>query len=207
MKSTDNKQCLVAPLLTLGLVIVFLFVPVIPVSSGTTLEALDVDFPDPCRAPFTKDVSECYYCHTPSTGHNSTTLQMQPLMENTKEYREIVSFDLNGKIGAMVPIGAVNAGDPLIQIVKIRGQAFQYQYGYTFNKGPFVLMESIWLPGTMNHVFFEQHGGGILPSLDEPGKYIFSIDLLYKNDPSLAGVSGWQRVLLFWEVDVKDNAG
>lgn len=196
-----------AIILTMVLALVFLLVLCMPASADTTLEMFDVDFPDECDSPFTNSAVECSNCHFPDNGDGSATLLLQPYMENPKDYRTIVSLDEDSKITVVVPAKAIGTGEPLSQTVSISGQGVQYQYGYTRNQEPFVQLENRWLSRAVNPMFFQHHDGVGLPVLDEPGEYIFRINLLYWRFLSQHGVNGWSRVILLWTVNVLGDEG
>lgn len=207
MMVQSEVQDTCAPLLKIVLVVVSLLVLCMPASADTTLEMLDVEFPDECDAPFINSAVECSNCHFPDNGDGSATLLLQPYMESPNDYRTIVSLDEDSKITAVVPAKSVRTSEPLMQTVSISGQGVQYQYGYTRNQGPFVLLESRWLSRAVNPMFFQQHDDVELSARDEPGEYIFRVNLLYRRNLSQPGVGGWARVILLWTVNVLDDEG
>jgi hypothetical protein len=187
------------------LALIFFLVLCIPAFADTTLEILDIDFPDNCGASFTTNAVECSRCHFPDNDYDLPSPWLQLYKDNPNDFRTISSLEENNSITAIVPVGEIRAGEPLTQVVSISGLGTQYQFGYTRNQEPFVLLENRWLSRASVHTFFQQNNGIELPILDEPGEYIFRINFLHRRNPSQSGKGGWARTILLWTINIIDD--
>jgi hypothetical protein len=194
-----------AMMLPFFLLLLSLFLMIGSAQADSTLEILNLRFPEKCGAAYSEDISTCTRCHFSSlTAMEETDWERKAA--HLIPHRKVTSLEKEERITVSVPALTLKPGQPFIQELRFKGNRIFYQYGYRKNGGPFHKLDEQWIFGSKRTRFIEKHNGKSLPLLIESGEYVFVVKLLYGRfaEPDNDHFR-WEEVVLLWTLSVGEE--
>ena len=182
--------------------LLFLFTITAPATADTTLEILNLVFPDSCGASKCGDLKTCTLCHFSIMPNREGDQNLDSKNSLPLPQRKITSMEEMNRITVFVPAVPLKPDQLFTQKIMFNGPQIFFEYSYCKDNGPVCKLDSQWILCSPKQDFLEKHDGKMLPLLREPGEYIFILKLLHDRHKDRYGDLQWEQVVLLWTLSV-----